>query len=344
VKLSPDRGQCNPSGLRRTLAQTATRSVHFARDDRWLAHGDAVLPMILTSLPDLPPRPETAANAAFRRRFYERWGRENAVVCGPASNVEFAPHVQTLSVKMAWGGQGERYLLPRRDVLVDDDSYLVLDEGMRYGSVVRARRPLMSFAVFFRPGMAEEVARARRQSLGQALDGSAGPAPPVGFRPHLRRHDTAVSPRLRGLCHAVQQGEREEDWLEQSLLGLLAALLDAEQAISAHEAPSPSRTVARQELLRRLRLAADFIDSNATEPIDLARMAEVACLSKYHFVREFGRLFGCTPHAWLTRKRAALAQRLMAQGETDAERVAQAAGLGSRWALRRALRRWPAGS
>ena len=300
--------------------------------------------MILTSLPDLPPRPETAANAAFRRRFYERWGRENAVVCGPASNVEFAPHVQTLSVKMAWGGQGERYLLPRRDVLVDDDSYLVLDEGMRYGSVVRARRPLMSFAVFFRPGMADEVALARRQSLAQALDGPAGSAPPVGFRPHLRRHDAAISPRLRGMWHAVQQGERDEDWLEQSLLGLLTALLDAEQAVSAREAPSPSHTVARQELLRRLRLAADFIDSNATEPIDLARMAEVACLSKYHFVREFGRLFGCSPHAWLTRKRAALARRLMAQGETDAERVAQAAGLGSRWALRRALRRWPAGS
>jgi hypothetical protein len=38
--------------------------------------------MILTTLPDLPPRPETAANAAFRRRFYVRWGHENAIVCG----------------------------------------------------------------------------------------------------------------------------------------------------------------------------------------------------------------------------------------------------------------------
>jgi AraC-like DNA-binding protein len=342
VKLSPDRGQCNASRLHRALAQTATCSEHFARDDRRLAYGDAVLPMILTSLPDLPPRPETAANAAFRRRFYARWGRENAVVCGSAANVEFARHVQTLSVKMAWGGQGERYLLPQREVLVDDDSYLVLDEGMQYGSVVRARRPQVSFAVFFRPGMAEEVARARRQSLIQALDGPAAPVSPVGFRPHLRRHDAAVSPHLRALWCAVQQGERDENWLEQSLLELLPVLLEAEQAIGEDEPPSPSRTAARRELVRRLRLAADFMDSNATAPIDLARMAEVACLSKYHFVREFGRLFGCTPHAWLTRKRAALARRLMAQGESDAERVAQAAGLGSRWALRRALARWPA--
>jgi AraC family transcriptional regulator len=300
------------------------------------------LPMILTSLPDLPPRPETVANAAFRRRFYERWGRENAVVCGPACDVEFARHVQTLSIKMAWGGgtAGERYLLPRRDVLVDDDSYLVLDEGLAYGSVVRSLRPVHSFAVFFRPGMADEVARQRRQSTAQALNGAPPPAP-VAFRPHLRRHDGSVSPRLHALWLAVRQGERDEDWLEQSLLTLLEALLDAEGAIGAHDAPSPARTAARRELERRLCLAADFIDSHATERMDLARMAEVACLSKYHFVRGFGRLFGCTPHDWLTRKRAGIARRLIAQGESDTERIAQASGMGSRWALRRALARWP---
>lgn len=296
--------------------------------------------MILTTLPDLPPRPETSANAAFRRRFYERWGRENAVVCGAACDAEFARHVQTLSIKMARGVSGERYLLPQRELRVDDDSYLVLDEGLRYGSVLRAQRPVQSFAVFFRPGMADEVAAARRQSVSQALEARVLAVPPVGFRPHLRRHDVAVSPRLRWLWHGVQQGERDEDWLEQALLGLLSALLAAEHAIDAHESPSRLRAAARTELLRRLRLAADFIDSNATGPIDLARMAEVACLSKYHFVREFGRLFGCTPYAWLTRKRAGIARRLMAQGETDAERIAQASGLGSRWALRRALARW----
>ena len=297
--------------------------------------------MILTALPDLPPRPETAANAAFRRRFYERWGRENAIVCGPACNVEFARHEQTLSIKMACGGTGERYLLPQRDILVDDDSYLVLDEGMCYGSVVRTRQPVHSFAVFFRPGMAQEVARARRQPLAQALDARAAPGPEVGFRPHLRRHDAAVSPRLRRLRLAVLDGERDEVWLETALFGLLAAMLETEQALAADEPPAAARQAARRELARRLRLAADFIDSHATEAIDLARMAEVACLSKYHFVREFGRLFGCTPHGWLTRKRAAMARRLIAQGEADQEDVALRSGFGSRWALRRALVRWP---
>jgi len=38
--------------------------------------------MILTELPDLPPRPETPANAAFRRDYVARWTKENTLLCG----------------------------------------------------------------------------------------------------------------------------------------------------------------------------------------------------------------------------------------------------------------------
>ena len=93
--------------------------------------------MILTSMPDLPPRPLTVGNAAFRESFYQRWGRENAVVCGRTREAEYATHRQTLSIKAAWGGR-ERYLLSDREVAVDDDHWLVIDEGRAYGSVLRA--------------------------------------------------------------------------------------------------------------------------------------------------------------------------------------------------------------
>lgn len=294
--------------------------------------------MILTTLPDLPPRPETAANAGFRRDFYQRWGRENAVVCGHACDAEYACHVQTLSLKMALGGS-ERYLLPRRDVLVDDDSYLVLGEGQRYGSVLRSARPVASFAVFFRPGMLDEVQRGCGQRLVDALDRHERmTAPSAGFGEHLRRHDAIVSPRLRRLRQAVLDGERDEQWLEERLLDLLGALLAAEQADLRLFVPADTpRRAARLELLRRLRLAADYIHAHATDPVTLDDMAAVACLSRYHFVREFGRLYGSTPHAWLTRRRVTLARRLIERGERDAERIAQASGFGSRWALRRAL-------
>jgi AraC-like DNA-binding protein len=290
--------------------------------------------VILGSMPDLPPRPATAANACFRAAFYSRWGRENALVCGTTCAAEYAPHPQTLSVKAAWGG-GERYLLGRREVVVDDDHWLVLNEQRTYGSVLRSARPVTSFALFFRPGLAQQVAAQRAQRLAAQLD-TPDPAPQrLEFSEHLRAHGDTVSRHLRAMALQVRDGERSEDWLEEQ------ALLLADELIGvAPEAAQPApRRSPRSELLRRLRLAADFIDSSHAEPITLDDMARVACLSRYHFVRHFRALHGITPYAYLLRKRAQVARRLLVAGAADREAVALACGFANRFALARALRR-----
>ena len=142
--------------------------------------------MILTTLPDLPPLPETNANAEFRRRFYSRWGKENAVICGQSTCAEYATMTQALSIKMAWRGR-ERYRLRHREVSVDAENYLILNEGSSYGSVLKAPRPAWTFAVFMRPGLHREVRAARglaRHGAGTARRGRRrrrvlrAPAPP----------------------------------------------------------------------------------------------------------------------------------------------------------------------
>ena len=295
--------------------------------------------MILTTLPDLPPRPETAANAAFRRQFYARWGTENAVVCGRSRHAEYAPLAQTLSIKMAFGGR-ERYRLPRRELVVDDDNLLVLNEGACYGSVLQAERPAWTFAVFFRPGMQDEVAAQHACRLQAALDTPGRPRRPVGFAEHLRPHqgtaDLGVSRRLRYVSQQIDAGQRDEAWLEEQLTLLLGDLLDQAQGPPAEPAARPAL---RAELQRRLRLAADLMESHYPQPLALERLAAGACVSRFHFLREFTRLYGVSPHTYLTRKRARAAARLLDQGASDRDHVALACGLGSRWSLQRALAR-----
>ena len=125
--------------------------------------------MIHTTLPDLPPRPETNANVEFRRRFYARWGKENAVICGQSTWAEYATMTQTLSIKMAWRGR-ERYRLKHREISVDDENYLILNEGSSYGSVLKAPRPAWTFSVFMRPGIQREVHAARQTTIEPALE------------------------------------------------------------------------------------------------------------------------------------------------------------------------------
>lgn len=290
--------------------------------------------MILTRLPDLPPRPLTAANAAFRESFYRRWGRENALVCGTAREACYETHTQTLSVKAAWGGC-ERYHLPEREVAVDDDHWLVLNHGRAYGSTLRAARPVTSLALFFRPGLPAEVAAQRARPLAAWLDTPEASGATPEFAEHLRPHGSMVSQRLLALYRGALDGERSEDWLEQHALQLMHDLLPAAVAPTAAGAPRS----ARDELRRRLQRAADYIDTCHAQPITLDDMARVACLSRYHFVRNFRALHGITPYAYLLRKRARVALRLLGDGAADREAVALAAGFGSRFAMARALQR-----
>ncbi len=291
--------------------------------------------MILTAMPDLPPRPATDANSHFRRWFYARWGRENALVCGRTRHAEYSAHTQTLSIKAAWGG-AERYFLPRREVAVDDDNLLILNEGCYYGSVMRGPRPAWSMAVFFAPGAQHEVLAQRKQALAGALERPDAGQRELRFSEHLRGDAPAVRERLRRMCAAVCAGATAQDWLDEQCLLLLDEML-ALEVDEPRPAEAPRRAT-HVELQRRLRLAADFIESNHAEPITLALIAEVACLSPYHFVRRFGAAFGITPHAYLVRKRARVAARLLAAGRDDAISIAHACGFGSRSAMRRALK------
>lgn len=295
--------------------------------------------MILTDLPDLPPRPLTLANSAFRQRFYARWGRENAVICGSALQAEYAVLAQSLSIKLCQGG-AERYLLPQRELLVDDDSLLVLNQGQRYGSCLQPRgRPVWSFALFLRPDLQAEVRADQITPLARALDAPADAATPsaLPFSEHLRPRQGALSERMLALAAGILGGERDEDWLEQQAQGVLRQLLSDEHAPRPASAARPRL---QAELQRRLRRAADCIESAYAEPLSLAQLAEVACLSRCHFVRAFGQHYGLSPHAYLMRKRARVAAQWLASGEQDRECIALRCGLGSRWTMQRALARY----
>ena len=65
------------------------------------------------------------------------------------------------------------------------------------------------------------------------------------------------------------------------------------------------------ELLPHLRRARDLIDREYAEPLDLDRLARVAGVSKYHFLRCFTETYGLTPVQYLAERRIERAQDLL---------------------------------
>lgn len=297
--------------------------------------------IVTTRFPDLPPRPETSANAGFRRQFAARWARENVVFLASTRRADTPPLPAALSVKLV--EQGDATLeVGRRRVLLEAGRCLVVNEGETYAVSIASTTPVRCFSVHFRPGLAAEVARARSEPWERALargnEAATGATPLFGDQ--LRMPSAAVRQTLDTIRQLVLAGERGGDVFEAPFIALLDRLLADDRAARAQlDTLDAVRPATRAELGRRAAWAHDFILSHYADPITLDRIADAARLSKYHLLRTYHQLYGTTPHAALRARRAEAAQALLRDGTTDLAAVAEAVGFGSRWAMQRALRR-----
>ncbi len=238
--------------------------------------------------------------------------------------------------------QGAANLVWRnREVRLDEDAWLVLEGrepcSVRFDTELRTR-----MLVVVVPEDDRRAALAR--GAGAAFDAQTGPSidePPsldLGFADNLRPRASAAGRRLVEIARARDTGGSQADEREQRIELVCDAW--AEELTLRRRAARIGcvKRATREQLLRRILLAADFIASRHDDPISLDQMARAASLSRFHFVRLFSLVHGETPHAFLRRKRTTVARRHLAVGSACSE-AASRAGFGSRSSLFRNLRK-----
>ena len=92
-------------------------------------------------------------------------------------------------------------------------------------------------------------------------------------------------------------------------------------------ATTPDRAAA--DILVHLRRARDVVDRDYAEPLDLERLAAVARLSKWHFLRLFRATYGVTPAEYVSRRRIERAQDLLRATNLTVTEVCHAVGFSS---------------
>jgi AraC-like DNA-binding protein len=80
---------------------------------------------------------------------------------------------------------------------------------------------------------------------------------------------------------------------------------------------------------RHLLRAKDLADARYFEPLGVADMAGAAGLSKAHFIREFRRAFGETPHAYVLTRRLERAAAQLRNTDRSVAEICFAVGLQS---------------
>jgi len=229
-------------------------------------------------------------------------GVSNAFLRAQARRHSVDEYPGPLSIKsvtrgtVAWRASG-------RELVVDRDSFLVLQEGEPYSMEIDAREPVSTFCVFFAPGFVENVAG----SMGSTGVDAAGSA--LRFAQRLHSADTKVLPRMRAIA-ATPLADRL--WVDQQFVELASDLTLLNRELERRVRTMPARRAAtREELFRRVRRGQEFLHAVAGEEVGLAEVAREACLSPYHLHRAFTRAFGQTPHQYRTGLRLARARRLI---------------------------------
>ncbi len=275
----------------------------------------------------------------FRDRFYRTWGRESAIIAASTNSVEYPNYRQLLSIKAAAGGD-EEYFIDGRRIAVGDDTFLILNANRTYASRVQARNPVLSFSIFFRPGLLEDVLRAGTESAASRLE-SPSESRTLGFEfaERLHTHERAVTPVLRHIYDNVAGGLTNQLWYEEQLHFLLQRMVRLHRRERAREAElSAARPATRKEIFRRLGLGVTFMHSNYRESLDLDAIASASFLSRFHFLRTFKEVYRITPSVYLNRYRTGLAARLLASTSLSHTTIAHRVGFGSRTTLYRHLR------
>jgi AraC-like DNA-binding protein len=136
------------------------------------------------------------------------------------------------------------------------------------------------------------------------------------------RHSVIRDPELMGMLvrlHAtLSAGAGEVFLIEQDtrLIAFLTRLIVRWADLDASPLPQESRLVARVR---------DYMEAHLADEVELADLAQLAGVSRSHFIRAFQRETGQTPHAYLMDRRFRAASRLLERGDAPGE-VAAACG------------------
>lgn len=147
---------------------------------------------------------------------------------------------------------------------------------------------------------------------------------------------------LADLDQAARLGLRDPRWLHRHvrLVWERLVLTRAVRRVGhATKTARPRPSARRHGLELRLHRVRRLLETDYHRPLDLAEMAALACVSRFHFLREFRRAFGQTPYQLLLECRLRAAGALLRAGDLPVQEIGARVGFASTDGFYRAFRR-----
>ncbi len=144
-------------------------------------------------------------------------------------------------------------------------------------------------------------------------------AAPSRFEFLYSLQDPLLSQIVTTLAHEIEGGFADRILVES--LGTALCIRIARPFVG--RLPLPTSGGLSPERLQRVR---DYVEAHLDEDLSLTMLADIACLSPYHFSRSFKEAAGVGPQRYVIQRRVERAKRLMRQTHQPLALIALEAG------------------
>ncbi len=125
-------------------------------------------------------------------------------------------------------------------------------------------------------------------------------------------HDRLLAEKIHALHMALETGGLSRLEKESRFLDMLTSLI-------ARHADAPPDAPETVNAAREISRAKDYIAACYAKDISLEELASIACLSPFHFAREFKKTLGLPPHTYLIQTRVKKSREMIAAGKPIAQ-------------------------
>ena len=162
-----------------------------------------------------------------------------------------------------------------------------------------------------------------------------------GVRPEALPYASGLNDPLVGHMMRDLAGELESETSSGALKAEVTALALAARLAGLYGQDARTRPPLPRLGLdaRRLRRVLEFINARLETSITIDDLAQVACLSPFHFARAFKLATGQTPHAFLSARRLERAKSLLRYGARPLGEIALKCGFSSQASFTKAFTR-----
>jgi AraC family transcriptional regulator len=211
-----------------------------------------------------------------------------------------------------------------RSARVREGFFYITNQGQHYTLSIDEKTTTETFNIHFGEYLVDHVWQSLTQKENDLLDNLFKvPPEPLAFHNRLLRK----SERFNRLLYQLKEIAPSALKTEEILAELVEALLQEEMNLrSLSEKLPATKQATRQEILRRLSFATDFLYANFDRDISLDEIAEASCLSKYHFLRLFKTTFNKTPGQFLDEIRVGIAIRRITKTKQSIHDIARELG------------------